>query len=187
MLFLGKRLPLHPQRFAPTGTPHHILASTAAAAADSTNTGGSALGKEPNTEEHHSEESCATISEVKYAGLRAAETSTTGGGPEDHGGVGTGTGSAAGRQTDATSGEEWDGDVIDEHVEDESDVDEMDGCGPRAPSSSSEREHSAEGESTEGGADRARPRVVGMRKRLSSRLANWPPFRKPKVKVAVSQ
>ena len=100
--------------------------------------------------------------------------------------MGTGTGSAAGRQTDATSGEEWDGDMIDEHVGEESEVDDdRDGGGEGAPSCSSEQEISAAGESTEGGADPARPRGVGMRKRLSSRLANWPPFRKPKVRVGV--
>lgn len=185
-LFLGKRLPPHPQPFTPAGTPSHLSASAAAAAADSTTTGGSALRTGPTAEGHLSDESCTTVTGVSCGGLPAAETNTAEGDPENHRGVGTGTGSAAGRQTDATSGEEWDGDMIDEQVEEESEVDdEMDGSGEGAPCCSSEREISAGGESREGGADPARPRGVGMRKRLSSRLANWPPFRKPKVRVGV--
>lgn len=197
-LFLGKRLTgtPHPQSFTPTGAPSHLSASAAsstpsaaaAAAAGSTATGGSALGTGPSAEERRSDEPCTTNRGVNCAGLQAAETNTAEGGlAEDHRGVGTGTGSAAGLETDATSGEEWDGDMIDEHVEEESEAnDETDGSGAGAPPScSSEREQSVEGESTEGGADPARPRGAGMRKRLSSRLANWPPFRKPKVRVGV--
>lgn len=175
VLFLGKRPPPHPQPFTPAET---LIQLSASAAADSTTTGGSALETGPTAEGHRGDDCCTAVSGVK----------TGDGIQEDHRGAGTGTGSAATRKTDPTGGGEWDGDTIDEYVEEESDADEeMDGRGAGAPSScSSVRANSAAGESTESGADPARPRGAGMRKRLSSRLANWPPFSKPKVKRLVS-
>lgn len=210
VLFLGKRLPpTHPQPSTSTGSPSYHRAGSSssssyssanAAAADSTTTSGDSTLKTYSTADKHLEtdftadrhlgdkpctavsEPCTAVSGVNCPGPGVVQTSTAGDGPHDHRGGGARTGSTAGRH--ATGGEEWDGDTIDEHVEDESDVDEeVDGCGAGVQTiSSPDKAGSAAGGSMESGADPAQPRGVGMRKRLSSRLANW---RKPKVRVGV--
>ena len=189
VLFLGKILPPHPRPSTSTGTtPSHRWTSSSSSAAviaatnSTTSTGGSTLETYFTADAHSGDETCTAVSGVNCAVPRAMETSAVEDHPDNRRGVEGRTGSSAGRH--AAGGEEWDGDAIDEHVEDESDVEEeSDGCRAGVPSSSSpERAESAAEGCTEGGTDPARPRGVGMRKRLSSRIANW---RKPKVRVGV--